>query len=169
MITGGCGQRYPHRWARVPIRSSAAAESTPRTSRRSTSAVTVNLTTGQQTGGDAHGDTLTTIENLTGVRTQRHAHRQYRRQRSRRRSGQRHARGRRRRRYADRRSGTDTASYAAAAAGIVASLAEPSVNTGDAAGDTYITIENLTGSGFADVLTGDAGANALNGGAGTIC
>jgi Ca2+-binding RTX toxin-like protein len=63
-------------------------------------------------------------------------------------------------------AGTDTASYANAAAGVTANLATPASNTGDAAGDTYTTIENLTGSGFADTLTGDANANILDGGAG---
>ncbi|MEA2879899.1 MAG: hypothetical protein QOF14_5095, partial [Hyphomicrobiales bacterium] len=63
-------------------------------------------------------------------------------------------------------NGTDTASYATAAAGVVANLTTPASNTGDAAGDTYTTIENLTGSAFADTLTGNASANALDGGAG---
>lgn len=63
-------------------------------------------------------------------------------------------------------NGTDTASYAGAKAGVVASLANVSVNTGDAKGDTYSSIENLTGSSYADKLTGDAKANVVDGGAG---
>ncbi|WP_421590347.1 M10 family metallopeptidase C-terminal domain-containing protein [Shinella sp. M27] len=63
-------------------------------------------------------------------------------------------------------NGLDTASYAGAKAGVVASLAKPSVNTGDAKGDTYSSIENLTGSSYADRLTGDTKANVIDGGAG---
>jgi len=63
-------------------------------------------------------------------------------------------------------SGTDTASYSDAAAAVVASLAAPGGNTGDAAGDTYSGIENLIGSAFADILRGDANANVLDGGVG---
>jgi Ca2+-binding RTX toxin-like protein len=59
-----------------------------------------------------------------------------------------------------------TASYATATAGVAASLAAPGSNTGDAAGDVYSGIENLTGSGFADTLVGDGNANTINGGAG---
>jgi Ca2+-binding RTX toxin-like protein len=63
-------------------------------------------------------------------------------------------------------AGIDTATYADATAAVMASLAIPGSNSGEAAGDTYSSIENLTGSGFADTLTGDANANALDGGAG---
>jgi Ca2+-binding RTX toxin-like protein len=63
-------------------------------------------------------------------------------------------------------NGIDTASYAGAKAGVVANLAVPSVNTGDAKGDTYSSIENLTGSSYADRLTGDTKANVIDGGAG---
>ncbi|MFZ2158932.1 MAG: hypothetical protein WAV72_22820, partial [Bradyrhizobium sp.] len=62
--------------------------------------------------------------------------------------------------------GSDTASYAHAATGIVANLAAPGLNSGDAAGDTYASIENLTGSQFNDVLTGDGGNNILFGDSG---
>jgi Ca2+-binding RTX toxin-like protein len=62
--------------------------------------------------------------------------------------------------------GTDTASYAHAGAGVIASLADASTNTGDAAGDRYISVENLRGSAFADTLTGDGNNNVLEGGAG---
>ncbi|MEI7970457.1 MAG: hypothetical protein WCJ69_15845 [Betaproteobacteria bacterium] len=61
-------------------------------------------------------------------------------------------------------SGRDTASYAnAGASGVVASLAAPATNTGQAAGDTYLNIENLSGSEGADTLTGDDGDNVLSG------
>jgi Ca2+-binding RTX toxin-like protein len=61
--------------------------------------------------------------------------------------------------------GTDTASYLTAAAGLTVSLTTGS-GTGDAQGDTFISIENLTGSGFTDTLVGDGNANVLNGGGG---
>jgi Ca2+-binding RTX toxin-like protein len=62
---------------------------------------------------------------------------------------------------------SDTASYETAAAGVVASLTTPAVNTGDAAGDTYSSIENLTGSTLGDVLTGNSVANKIAGGSGS--
>ncbi|MCV3736677.1 hypothetical protein OCK02_10715 [Rhizobium sp. TRM96647] len=63
-------------------------------------------------------------------------------------------------------SGTDTASYAGANKGVVASLAKPSTNTREAKGDSYSSIENLTGSSHSDTLTGDKGANRISGGSG---
>jgi Ca2+-binding RTX toxin-like protein len=62
--------------------------------------------------------------------------------------------------------GPDTASYAHATSGVIADLWKPAQNTGDAAGDRYISIQNLIGSAFADKLTGDADANVLEGGLG---
>ncbi len=58
-------------------------------------------------------------------------------------------------------SGSDAASYQSATAAVTASLLTPSSNTGDAAGDTYTSIEYLYGSGFNDTLEGDANANLL--------
>ena len=60
-------------------------------------------------------------------------------------------------------AGNDYASYFAAAAGVTVSLANSAINTGDAAGDTFASIENLSGSAFDDVLVGDAGNNILTG------
>jgi Ca2+-binding RTX toxin-like protein len=67
--------------------------------------------------------------------------------------------------------GSDTASYEHAPAtsgqtGVTASLISPTTNTGDAAGDSYTSIENLRGSAFNDTLTGNGGDNVIEGGAG---
>lgn len=60
--------------------------------------------------------------------------------------------------------GVDTATYTNAASGIRANLANATVNTGEAKGDTYTKIENLIGSKKADILSGDAGGNRIEGG-----
>lgn len=74
-------------------------------------------------------------------------------------------------------AGEDTASYDSAGTyltptwgfytiigqGVTASLLDPSINTNDAAGDSYVSIENLLGSSFADLLQGDNNANSLFG------
>ncbi|WP_165357230.1 cadherin domain-containing protein [Sphingosinicella sp. CPCC 101087] len=69
-------------------------------------------------------------------------------------------------------SGIDRASYAwltegmADAGGVTADLANPSENTGAAAGDAYYDIEGLVGSAGADILRGDDSANQIEGGNG---
>jgi Ca2+-binding RTX toxin-like protein len=56
-------------------------------------------------------------------------------------------------------AGLDTASYATAASGVTVSLAIAGTqNTVGAGSDTLTALENLSGSAFNDLLTGDAGA-----------
>ena len=132
----------------------------------STTGVTVNLGNGVGLGGDAAGDTLSGIENVTGSA------------------------------YGDSLtgdgaanvlsggagndtlaggagadsltggSGTDTADYSGSTSGITVNLGAGSGSGGDAAGDTLTGIENVIGSSYSDVLTGDANANAIYGGSG---
>ncbi len=60
-------------------------------------------------------------------------------------------------------AGYDQVLYTTATQGIIADLGAPATsNTGDAAGDTYIGIEGLGGSQFADLLIGGA-TSTLNG------
>ncbi len=63
-------------------------------------------------------------------------------------------------------TGIDAVSYAGAAAGVIADLGNASANTGEAAGDTYSSIENIGGSSYGDMLFGNSGANGLSGGNG---
>ena len=124
----------------------------------SAAGVDVSLVTGLGHGGDAEGDTLTGIENLTGSA------------------------------FNDTLpddagsnvliggAGIDTVSYQSAAAGVTVSLANTAAqNTLGAGTDTLATFENLIGSAFDDTLTGSslanvlvglAGNDSLNGGAG---
>jgi len=60
-------------------------------------------------------------------------------------------------------TGQDRAQYHQAATGLKADLAASNVNTGEAAGDTYISIEDLYGSNFADTFSGDDFANVISG------
>lgn len=59
--------------------------------------------------------------------------------------------------------GRDSAAYRDADAGVTVDLQNVGLNTGFAAGDTFSSIENLSGSRFGDSLYGDTGANRLVG------
>ncbi|PNB71284.1 hypothetical protein C1X64_25740 [Pseudomonas sp. GW456-E7] len=65
-------------------------------------------------------------------------------------------------------SGVDTATYEGAASGVKVDLniKTASQNTLGAGVDRLLSIENLTGSSYADTLKGDAAANVLTGGLG---
>ncbi len=65
--------------------------------------------------------------------------------------------------HMDGLAGTDMADYSQSMAGITAFLGNASLNAGDAAGDTYVSIENLGGSAYADILGGDSSSNKIEG------
>ncbi|MEM9207047.1 MAG: calcium-binding protein, partial [Pseudomonadota bacterium] len=62
--------------------------------------------------------------------------------------------------------GADIADYSDAGTSVTASIEAGGGLFGEAAGDSYTSIEGLAGSQFGDTLTGDSGANRLVGGAG---
>ena len=62
--------------------------------------------------------------------------------------------------------GIDTADYSESGAGVTVNLADGTGLGGDAEGDVLSEVENVAGSDFADRLTGDGAANLLDGGAG---
>jgi Ca2+-binding RTX toxin-like protein len=49
---------------------------------------------------------------------------------------------------------------------VTVSLIAPAASTGDAAGDTFISVEDLSGSAFADRLEGNGDANTIDGNGG---
>jgi Ca2+-binding RTX toxin-like protein len=119
------------------------------------SAVTVSLASNTGTAGEADGDVLVSIENLIGgaggdtfvsaLGAQANAY--------------------------DGRGGIDTMSYAVSTSSVVAVLDStlllaPVVQTNDAAGDTFASMENIIGTNFDDTLYGNNSVNVLNGGTG---
>jgi|GEM_PF-1213983 len=70
---------------------------------------------------------------------------------------------------ADRLDGTlgyTYANYSGASAGVSAYLTWEAGNSGEAVGDTFIAVEGLVGTRFADVLSGNAVDNTISGGDG---
>jgi Ca2+-binding RTX toxin-like protein len=63
-------------------------------------------------------------------------------------------------------AGEDWIIYRASSAGITVNLATGSAAGGEAQGDTFVSIENVEGSEFADALAGNAGDNKLWGNGG---
>ena len=63
-------------------------------------------------------------------------------------------------------NGTDTASYITATSAVNVNLSTGKGSLGEALNDSFIAIENVTGSAFNDNITGNTLANILNGGAG---
>lgn len=119
--------------------------------------VVANLAKPKSNTGFAAGDTYVSIENLTGTSQN---------DRLTGNAGDNILEGGRGADKLDGGKGFDTASYLGASAGVTANLANSKLNTGDAAGDTYNSIERLFGSQFDDVLTGAKGIEAIMGGAG---
>jgi Ca2+-binding RTX toxin-like protein len=63
-------------------------------------------------------------------------------------------------------AGKDTADYSAASSGVNVNLATGTASDGNGGTDTLTGIENVIGSAFADILTGNSAGNVLNGRAG---
>jgi trimeric autotransporter adhesin len=61
--------------------------------------------------------------------------------------------------------GTDSVDFSSARAGVVVNLATGGTS-GEASGDTYSSIENVVGSAFIDIIDGDSNSNSLTGGKG---
>ena len=59
--------------------------------------------------------------------------------------------------------GIDRVQYTDSAIGLTVNLENAALNTGIAAGDTYVNVENIYGSIHADNLSGDAGNNRIDG------
>ena len=122
----------------------------------SAAGVTIALSGAAGTGGDAEGDTLSGVENLIGSDNVDNLTGD---------SGNNVLTGLGGADVLAGGDGTDTASYAGSAA-VTVDLDANSGTGGDAAGDTFSSIENLVGSGNADNLTGSNSANRIDGGAG---
>jgi Ca2+-binding RTX toxin-like protein len=60
-------------------------------------------------------------------------------------------------------AGFDIANYANATTGLTLFMGGGTFNTGEANGDTHLSIEGLIGSQFSDIIGGDAGVNDLRG------
>ena len=123
----------------------------------SAEAVTVNLGTSTATGGDAQGDTLTSIENVSGSAFDDTLTGD---------ASDNILEGAAGADLLDGGTGLDTASYAASTFAVTVDLLAGTATGGHATGDTFAGIENLMGSRYSDVLTGDTKANRLEGGAG---
>ncbi|OWJ66202.1 calcium-binding protein [Inquilinus limosus] len=125
--------------------------------------VTVDLAAGTGSGGDAAGDTLSNIENVSGSQGNdvlagnagANVLQGW--------SGSDVLRGGAGADTLDGGAGADTASYYVSSIGVTVDLAAGTGSGGDAAGDRLISIENISGSQGSDVLSGNAGANVLQG------
>ncbi|WP_419827083.1 calcium-binding protein [Sphingomonas sp.] len=60
-------------------------------------------------------------------------------------------------------AGLDTLSYVGSTSGVIVNLLAGTASGGDAAGDSFSGFENLIGSAYNDVLTGDGASNSLVG------
>ncbi|QUS56811.1 calcium-binding protein [Pseudovibrio brasiliensis] len=138
----------------------------------SSEGVTVNLVTGEGSGGDAEGDQLSNIQSVYGSehddviigdagnnglyalggndRLEGGAGNDWLNAYG---SGD---------NYLDGGSGNDTVRYRWSTSAVTVNLADQTKNEGDAAGDTFVSIENVMGSDkYSDHITGDAGNNKL--------
>jgi Ca2+-binding RTX toxin-like protein len=126
--------------------------------------VTVDLAAGTAAGGDAQGDTLISIENLTGSSNDDILTGDAGTNLINGGAGDDLIEGGAGNDTLNGGDGIDIASYEHATAGVAVSLASNALQkTLGAGNDKLAGFENLTGSAFDDVLTGNAGDNVLSG------
>lgn len=128
--------------------------------------VTVSLTDGQGSGGDATGDVLINIRNLIGSANADTLIGDGLDNSLRGGAGDDVLQGLGGADALDGEGGTNTASYSLSASAVSVSLTTGTGSGGDADHDTLANISNLIGSAYADTLTGDGYANTIIGGAG---
>jgi hypothetical protein len=112
--------------------------------------VTVDLATGVGTGGDAQGDQLTNIQNLIGSA-----------------NNDTFVASSQANKFDGGTGGSDTVSYAHSSSGVTVDLVNNVGSGGDAAGDTYVSIENVIGSTSNDTFIASSAANSFTGNGGT--
>jgi Ca2+-binding RTX toxin-like protein len=113
--------------------------------KHSTAGVTINLSTGQGSGGFAEGDRFATIQNATG-------------------SGHDDTFiGNNQANNFQGGDGIDTVSYVNSASGVTVNLKDQLGSGGDASSDSYSSIENAIGSAHNDTFISGAGANHFDG------
>ncbi|MFN4144043.1 hypothetical protein [Aestuariivirga sp.] len=118
---------------------------------------------GKGSGGDAEGDTLVNIENLTGSRFDDFLYGDYRNNVLAGGSGNDMLRGGFGADALNGGEGNDTAAYFTSGSGVKVDLRDGVGRGGDAEGDSLVDIENVHGSVYDDVLIGDAKDNYLTG------
>ncbi|MEM7621482.1 MAG: calcium-binding protein [Pseudomonadota bacterium] len=141
----------------------------------SSAGVNVNLTSGTGQGGDAEGDTLVNIEHLSGSAFDDTLTGDTGNNSILGRQGDDSIlgldgndwlRGDSGSDTIDGGSGADTSVYNTSSSAITIDLLNNVVTGGDAQGDTLISIENLWGSAYNDILSGDNSSNVIRGDAG---
>lgn len=141
----------------------------------SDSGVTVNLTNGTGTGGDAQGDVISNVENLvgsdyadvlTGDAVSNILHGLDGDDEIRGNSGNDVLEGGAGADQLNGGAGVDAVSYQASDEGVTVDLEEGTGEGGHAEGDVITSIENVIGSNYDDVLFDDNSANQLEGGNG---
>lgn len=131
-----------------------------------TEAVVVNLSTLIVSGGDASGDVIANFENVIGGNGSDRLTGDSGGNELIGRSGNDKLEGGE---GSDRLlggGGIDAVLYVSATSGVTVSLSDPLSNTGEAYGDAFWSIENVFGSAFSDLITGDDLNNRLDGGRG---
>jgi len=138
----------------------------------SNAAITMNLDTNVNIGGDAHGDILISVENILGSRFDDSIVGNGRVNYLRGWEGDDALFGGENKDYLqgdsgadalDGGNGSDWAVYISSDAGVNVNLQTGVATGGSAQGDSFVSIENFIGSKHDDILTGDAGNNYLKG------